>query len=110
MSVRCLPLLLLCACPGLFGQPAPREPVERYALRKLQQVARGQGIELTASAIRWNLFTLSATLDHVALASVAAPDLPAVAYIESVTVNFDYSDLFAGDYTLKHANIVNPLL
>ncbi len=103
-----LALLVAVCCPTLVAQP--REPIERFALRKIEDLARTQGIGIRATGLDWNLFILSATLHNVTVFSLDTPDLPPIAYIDEVTVNFSYSDLFAGSYTLQNASVVNPLL
>lgn len=90
-----LALVLIPSFHPLLSQE-PREPIERYILRRIKEIALDNGIVLEAAGITWNAFHLSATMHGVSVASAAAPDFPAIATFDRATVRIGLEDAVHG--------------
>lgn len=85
-------------------------PGRRYVLHKASEALRSRGIDFQASTLRYNLFTLQATLTGVVVRSAAAPDLPPVASISRIGLQASWSGLLRGTIAIEDVTLDRPAI
>jgi outer membrane protein assembly complex protein YaeT len=85
-------------------------PAERYVLHKVSASLRGRGIDFQASSLRYNLFTLRASLTGVVVRSAAAPGLPPVAAIPRVDLRARWGPLLHGTVAIENVALERPAI
>ena len=69
----------------LLGLHTP--PAKRYVLALVEQYLAKENIDLPAASLDYNLFTLSASIDHGVLGAARFPDLPPFAQVGHAAVS-----------------------
>jgi outer membrane protein assembly complex protein YaeT len=85
-------------------------PGRRFVLHKVSEALRSRGIDFQASTLRYNLFTLQATLAGVVVRSATAPDLPPLASVPRIRLRARWGDLFRGTIAIENATLEQPAI
>jgi len=80
-------------------------PVKHYALEQAQRFLRSQGIQLEARALRYNLLTLTITLEDLALQSSSNPQLPPFFKTDHLYVNLSLAGLITRSFAVQDARM-----
>jgi outer membrane protein assembly factor BamA/autotransporter translocation and assembly factor TamB len=107
--VRLLVLLLgICLASVvliLLGLHTP--PAKRYVLARVEQYLAKENIDLRAASLDYNLFTLSASIDHGVLGAARFPDLPPFAQVGHAAVSLSLTDLIRGSYVVRTGHVTD---
>src|SRR5215467_15507623 len=103
--VYCLGVCLASVVLILLGLQTP--PAKRYVLARVQQYLATQNIDLRAGALNYNLFTLSASIDHAIVRATQFPDSPPFAQVGHADVSLSLVDLMRGSYVVRTGNIAD---
>src|SRR5262249_18635333 len=66
-----------------------------------------ENIDLRAGALDYNLFTLSASIDHAIVRAAQFPDLPPFAQVGHADVSVSLADLIRGSYVVRTGNVAD---
>jgi len=87
----------------LLGLQTP--PAKRYVLARVLQYLATQNIDLRAGSLNYNLFTLSASIDHAIVRATQFPDSPPFAQVGHADVSLSLPDLIRGSFVVRTGNI-----
>jgi len=82
-------------------------PAKRYALRQAQEFLWSQGLELNSTELRYNLLTLSATLNDPVLRSSATPQFPPFFKANHLRVDLSLTGLIQGLFVVQDVQLKN---
>src|SRR5262245_3948994 len=82
-------------------------PAKRYVLAYVQRYLAKDDIDLRAASIDYNLFTLSASIDHGVLRAARFPDLPPFAQVGHAAVSLSLTDLIRGSYVVRTGHVTD---
>jgi outer membrane protein assembly factor BamA/autotransporter translocation and assembly factor TamB len=82
-------------------------PAKRYVLARVQQYLATQNIDLRAGSLNYNLFTLSASIDHAVVRAARFPDSPPFAQVGHADVTLSLPDLLRGSYVVRTGNVAD---
>src|SRR5215472_15815555 len=97
----CLTLVILT----LLGLHTPS--AKRYVFGRLRQYQANQNIDLRAGSLNYNLFTLSASIDHAIVRAAQFPGLPPLAQVGHADVSLSLADLIRGCYVVRTGNVAD---
>src|SRR5215470_10181347 len=103
--VYCLGVCLASVVLILLGLQTP--PAKRYVLARVQQYLATQNIDLRACSLNYNLFTLSASIDHAIVRAAQFPGLPPLAQVGHADVSLSLADLIRGSYVVRTGNVAD---
>jgi outer membrane protein assembly factor BamA/autotransporter translocation and assembly factor TamB len=83
----------------LLGLQTP--PGKRYVLARVHQYLATQRIDLGAGSLDYNLFTLSASIDHAIVRATRFPDSPPFAHVGHADISLSLLDLVRGSYVVR---------
>lgn len=94
-------VLLIFVVVALLHTP----PAKHYALRQAQELLRSQGLELNSTELRYNLLTLSATLNDLVLRSSATPQLAPFFKANHLRVDLSLTGLIQGLFVVQDVRL-----
>src|SRR5262245_30501613 len=89
----------------LLGLHPP--PAQRWVLTRVQQYLARERIDLRAGSLDYNLFSLSASIDHAIVRAAEFPDLPPFAQVGHADVSLSLADLIRGRYVVRTGNVAD---
>src|SRR5262252_7452401 len=89
----------------LLGLQTP--PARRYVLERIHQYLATQNIDLRAGSLNYNLFTLSASIDHAIIRAAQFQDSPPFAQVGHADVSLSLADLIRASYVVRTGNIAD---
>src|SRR5215471_6853225 len=97
----CLALAVLI----LLGLQTP--PAKRYVLARIHQYLATQNIDLRDGSLNYNLFRLSASIDHATVRATQFPDAPPFAHLGHADLTLSLPDLIRGSYVVRTGNVAD---
>src|SRR5215831_17646272 len=82
-------------------------PAKRYVLARVHQYLARQKIDLRAGSLNYNLFTLSASIDHATIRATQFPDSPPLVQLGHADVSLSLPDLIRGRYVVRTGHVAD---
>jgi len=94
-------VLLILFVVALLHTP----PARRYGLQQAQKLLRSQGLELSTTELRYNLLTLSASLNDLVLQSSATPQFPPFFKANRLRLDLSLTGLIQGLFAVQNVQL-----